>query len=502
MLFGCRLGVLHDRRTPPPAKLFSRMCLSPIRIKNPKKNPVLGMDSQFLVVPCGNCPECRMHKQDDWYVRSYFEYQDTLRNGGYVQAITLTYNETSLPRYTKFKLPGFSREHIQKFLKLVRDKVGSNLRFFMSCEYGDEKHRPHYHFLFYCSPSVDRKDLLYAVARSWHYGIIYTSNINDGLIIDVRGIRYVSKYCVKDLLQNDWFLEQRNRLKSLCKVRDSDTVKNPRYKKYIAILKEFEKHRPFIQASMYYGYSAIRDGAFTHEEIVDGYIRLKSYSKPEGDKFKLPLYYERHLLYRRYTSENGSPKFVLTNYGVDVMLARFKKKTDCLEFRLKELCNAVSAPAFKAMFGKYSDVPYSKLISILSPSRSFIEFYANFAKYYTFESPVEMPDSYAFLDSIPTIDIRRHYEDVVYYSADELPEYNPVDGSLYAEIGHDFIVDLHHHFALSEFKCFHELFQDAQEFLQHVANERQREEEKLAIAAKIYKRKKMRSKHSNYLKHA
>lgn len=502
MLSSGWFGVLHDRRTPPPAKLFSPMCLSPIRIRNPKKNPILGMDSQYLVVPCGNCPECRMHKQDDWYVRSYFEYQDTLKNGGYVQAITLTYNETCLPRYTKFKLPGFSREDIQKFLKLVRDKVGNNLRFFMSCEYGDEKHRPHYHFLFYCPPSIDRNDLLMAIARSWHHGIIYTSDINDGLITDVRGIRYVSKYCVKDLLQNEWFLKQRARLKKLCEVRDSDSVKSTRYKRYIAMLKEFEKHRPFIQASMYYGYSAIRENSFSHDEIVDGYIRLKSYSKPEGDKFKLPMYYERHLLYRRFTDDNGSPKFVLTNYGVDVMLARFKKKTDCLEFRLKELCNAVSSPAFKQMFNKYSDVPVSELVFILSPSRSFIEFYANFAKYYTFEPPVEMPDTYTFLDSIPVIDIRQHYEDTVYYASEELPEYNPVDGTLYSEVGHDFLVNLYHHFALTEFKVFHELFQDAQEFLQHVANERQRKEEELAIAIKIYNRRKMRSKQSNYLKNA
>lgn len=460
------------------------------------------MDSQYLVVPCGKCPECRMHKQDDWYVRSYFEYQDTLKNNGYVQAITLTYNDSSLPRYTKFNLPGFSREHIQKFLKLVRDKVGNNLRFFMSCEYGDEKHRPHYHFLFFCPATVCRKELLDAIARSWHHGIIYTSNINDGLITDVRGIRYVSKYCVKDLLQNDWFLEQRARLKELCSVRDSDLVDSPRYKRYLAMLKEFEKHRPFVQSSMYYGYSAVRDNVFSRDELVDGYIRLKSYSKPEGDKFKLPLYYERHLLYRRFVDSNGSPKFVLTDYGVELMLARFKKKTDCLEFRLKELCNAVASPGFKRMFSGYRDTPVSELVRILSPSRSFVEFYANFAKYYTIDPPVDMPDSYAFLENILPIDVRQHYEDTVYYSSDESPEYNPVDGSLYSEVGYDFIVNLHYHFALPEFIRFHMLFQDAQEYLQHVANERQRAEEKLAVAAKIYKRKKMRSNHSNYLRHA
>lgn len=480
------------------------MCLSPIKIKNPKKDFVLGMDSRYLVVPCGNCPECRMHKQDDWYVRSYFEYKRTLELGGYVQAITLTYNETSLPRCTSLKLPCFSRKHIQNFLKLVRDKVGKDLRFFMSCEYGDEKHRPHYHFLFYCPPSVDRDLLIRSIARSWHYGIIYTSNINDGLITDVRGIRYVSKYCVKDLMQNDWFNKNRNLLKRRYKISDDLMWNSPECKKYLAELEEFEKHRPFIQSSMHYGYYAIETHSFKLEEIIDGYIRIPSYSRPEGDKFKLPLYYERHLLYETYKKgEKQTPAYRLNDFGLEVMTARFHKKTEALSFRIEECKNIVNSFGFLSSYPNYSKLSMTELKRVLSPSKDFIEFYAHLSRYYTSEPPIEMPLEYAFLDYIPYISVKEHYRDFNLYQH-RLPgeDYSPDDGSLFAEVGEDFIRDVNMIFATDYFRNFHFLFQDCQDYLSHVANERQREDEKLAIAAKIYKRRIMRSEHSNFIKYA
>lgn len=480
------------------------MCLSPIKIRNPKKDLVLGMDSRYLVVPCGNCPECRMHKQDDWYVRSYFEYRRCLENKGYVQAITLTYRESDLPHCTSLNIPCFSRRHIQTFLKLVRDKVGNDLRFFMSCEYGDEKHRPHYHFLFFAPPTILREDLVSAIARSWHYGIIYTSNINDGLITDVRGIRYVSKYCVKDLCQNEWFLKNRERLKHRFKISDATKWNSPECKRYLEELTEFEKNRPFIQSSMHYGYYAIETHAFSREEIISGYIRLQSYSKPEGDKFKLPMYYERHLLYEMYKKgEKKSPAYRLNDFGKEIMKLRFKVRVDALEYRVKECRNVVNTFGFLAANPEYQRFSQRELIRILTPSSSFIEMYAHLSKYYEAEPPIEMPMEYAFLDYIPYVSVRNHYEDLIAYSH-ALPgqEYNVEDGSMFVEVGLDFIRDLHMTFATDYFRRFHNLFTACQEYLSHVSNERQREEEKIAIAVKIYKRRQMRSKHLNYINHA
>lgn len=504
MLFNGWPGVLHDWRAPPPAKLFSPMCFSPIRIKNPKKDLVLGMDSQYLTVPCNNCPECRMHKQDEWYVRSYYEYQRCLSIGGYAQAITLTYNETSLPRCTSLKLPCFSRKHIQNFLKLVRDKVGKDLRFFMSCEYGDEKHRPHYHFLFYVPPAIERSLLIKAIAQSWHHGIIYTSNINDGLIIDLRGIRYVSKYCVKDLLQNEWFLKNRELLKRRYKITDKVRWNSPECKRYREELAEFEKSRPFIQSSMHYGYYAIETHAFSRQEIVEGYVRLESHAKPEGIRYKMPMYYERHLLYDMYKKgEKQTPAYRLNDFGKEIMKLRFQIRVDALEYKLKESRNIVNTFGFLSSYPKYQKYSQEELNRILSPSSDFISTYAHLSRYYNIDPPVEMPIEYAFLDYIPYVSVRQHYKDVIAYSHKRPgEEYSPDDGSMFVEVGLDFIRDIHMTFATDYFRRFHYLFQDCQDYLARVANERQREEEKLSIAIKIYKRKQMRSKHSNYIDNA
>lgn len=499
MLFIDWLGFLHDWRTSPPAKLFSSMCFSPLRIKNPKYNPVKGMDSDFLLVPCGHCPECRMHKQDDWYVRSFFEFDDIKKRGGYCQAITLTYRETSLPHCTSYNIPCFSRTHIKNFLKLVRDKVGDGLRFFMACEYGDEKHRPHYHFLFFSPFSISRSLLLSAVAKSWHYGIIYTTNINDGLITDVRGIRYVAKYCAKDVCQDDWYMEQRKKVLGNFRFVDTNCPNSPEHERYLKELKDFERCRPFIQSSMNYGITGL--DSITRSNLIDGYFRLPSYSRPEGDKFKVPLYYERKLLFNVvFLPGKKSPVYKLNEYGVDIHCCRFKKKVDALSYRVKTVRNIVGSFGFRSFCSNYSKYTCDELTSALTVSRDFLSLYCVLSPYYTCLPTVEMPLDYAFLDYIPYIDYKQHFIDKIYYDSSLASEFNPLDGSLFEEVGLDFLQKANMVFSCDYFRFFHQLFTDSQEYLCKLENERQRFDENLAIQQKIYKRRTMRKKQKNYVK--
>lgn len=74
------------------------MCLSPITIPNQTKYISLRHRDQFLMqVPCGHCAECQRTLSNQWYFRSYYEWIDVEKSGGYVLFDTLTYSNKYLP---------------------------------------------------------------------------------------------------------------------------------------------------------------------------------------------------------------------------------------------------------------------------------------------------------------------------------------------------------------------------------------------------------------------
>jgi len=58
--------------------------------------------------------------------------------------ITLTYNDENLPWDGSL-----NKEHFQKFMKRLRERVKNKIRYFHCGEYGDELQRPHYHALLF-----------------------------------------------------------------------------------------------------------------------------------------------------------------------------------------------------------------------------------------------------------------------------------------------------------------------------------------------------------------
>ena len=130
------------------------MCYRPILIRNPRKDKIVGFDPTSLTVPCGSCVQCRMTRTNDYFVRSFFEWRDAVDKGGLSFFITFTYAPEHLPTIpinfvdgSSRLVPCFSRRHVQLFMKRIR-KVLPSFSFLWCSEYGDEKHRPHYHALF------------------------------------------------------------------------------------------------------------------------------------------------------------------------------------------------------------------------------------------------------------------------------------------------------------------------------------------------------------------
>lgn len=172
------------------------MCLTPIRLRTNTKYFHLGSYKKLYVdVPCGKCVECQQQKKNEWYLRNYYEAEDTWNKGGYILFDTLTYDDAHLPssqntilgfdlseQYSFWKLFDWMIENhyldgvndgkligqeihrfmdtfgacdfscfrytdVQSFLKnlrirLTRDgyDVKSSLRYFLSSEYGHDEH--------------------------------------------------------------------------------------------------------------------------------------------------------------------------------------------------------------------------------------------------------------------------------------------------------------------------------------------------------------------------
>lgn len=143
----------------------------------------------FIELPCGKCFECRKSYAWRWSVRCACEALEHEQN----YFVTLTYNTTS---------GNLTKSDLQNFFKRLR-RHGYNFRYFACGEYGEQRHRPHYHVLFF---GLDLKDRLVPWSQSgkfrtyrspdlealWYHGFVLVGYADSAA---VGG--YVAKYCMK-----------------------------------------------------------------------------------------------------------------------------------------------------------------------------------------------------------------------------------------------------------------------------------------------------------------
>ena len=97
-----------------------------------------------VLLPCGNCDECKLSKAREWSIRLLHESQLHEQKC----FLTLTYNDDNLQdRGTLVK------SHVQTFMKDYRRYLdyhyGKKVRFYAAGEYGSKSGRPHYHLLIF-----------------------------------------------------------------------------------------------------------------------------------------------------------------------------------------------------------------------------------------------------------------------------------------------------------------------------------------------------------------
>jgi hypothetical protein len=115
------------------------MCLFPVRAEKqefgrPKLDP-----EGSLLLPCGKCYECKSKRAFDWATRCRHEIACHSENC----FITLTYDDENLPS------PFVVKNYFQKFMKRLRKKAKSKLKYIVSHEYGSRTGRPHHHAIIF-----------------------------------------------------------------------------------------------------------------------------------------------------------------------------------------------------------------------------------------------------------------------------------------------------------------------------------------------------------------
>ena len=154
-----------------------------------------GYEDLPVDLPCGRCIGCKLEYSKKWAVRCVHEASLYEKN----VFVTLTYNDENLP-YASDGQPTLVKRDFQLFMKRLRKKYGSGIRFYACGEYGEKYARPHYHvILFNFSPPdlrvIQRRSYpLYTsggLSSVWNLGFHTVGDVN------FESSAYVARYILK-----------------------------------------------------------------------------------------------------------------------------------------------------------------------------------------------------------------------------------------------------------------------------------------------------------------
>lgn len=155
-------------------------------------NPTNVYGSQY---PCGYCYACKLNYSSLWGQRLMNEAKFHEKK----IFVTLTYDAKKLPfgqcdvckDYYGYPVLHDGKQickvDAQKFLKRLRKK--RKVRYYLTGEYGDKTHRPHYHAILFGVNSEDEK----TVHQTWGKGYVYVGDVT------TDSCNYVTGYITKKL---------------------------------------------------------------------------------------------------------------------------------------------------------------------------------------------------------------------------------------------------------------------------------------------------------------
>lgn len=206
--------------------------------KDPMAYDLLEQRGQFLI-PCGKCIGCRLDYARHWADRMTLEYVSC----GKACFVTLTYKDEELPdtnpetgEFFNHKtdlndvgapISPLKKDDLQEFMKCLRSKFVDNghdvkIRFFACGEYGEKRHRPHFHIILF---GVDLQDMqisfsgdIKGTLEYWDMNelgqVCYRSNLledtwkNRGIVtvsdVSYGAMGYVARYSLKKAKGDDY----------------------------------------------------------------------------------------------------------------------------------------------------------------------------------------------------------------------------------------------------------------------------------------------------------
>lgn len=319
------------------------MCTQPVEIFN-KTSYVTQRFAGMMQVPCGHCVECREFKQQDYEVRSYWEFEKASYFGGYLFSDTLTYNNKSLPRV--FGVPCFSRDHITNFFKRLRRNINKKvfghckskageaieITYLLTSEYGKTTHRPHYHVaIFVHDNRLSVPALKSCIRQSWPYGFIdsvynmkkHTTSkyVPECSVNPFQCVRYVTKYVTKDLDYTSHVEKELTKIATWL-----DLSKDENLEKFNQIKDQLAENKPFMRISHGFGEYAL--DRLSKEYILKG---LVYYQTNEDVKkwVSFSMYYKRKVFYDLTERMNEDGEVVkwwkLNVAGKDFVRSQYKQ---------------------------------------------------------------------------------------------------------------------------------------------------------------------------------
>lgn len=146
------------------------------------------------LVPCGKCPVCISKRAIEWATRCRHEISQHKLN----TFVTFTYNQDSI------RSEEIIYEDFQLFMKRLRRKYpNNNIRYIVSCEYGTDFKRPHFHAIIFGYDAPDKKylrktqkgSILYSsdeLSRLWNNGFVSVGEANE------KTAYYIAKYSLSN----------------------------------------------------------------------------------------------------------------------------------------------------------------------------------------------------------------------------------------------------------------------------------------------------------------
>lgn len=145
-----------------------------------------------VVVPCGQCIGCKLERSRQWAMRCMHEKRMHADSA----FLTMTYDEKHLPARGSLV-----KRDLQLFMKRLRLKRSSGLRFFACGEYGETTGRPHYHVLLFNTSFPDMRFWKQAGENPLYASVELDGLWKNGncLIGEVTfdSCAYVARYCTK-----------------------------------------------------------------------------------------------------------------------------------------------------------------------------------------------------------------------------------------------------------------------------------------------------------------